>query len=197
MNNSEDLEYLERSVISALLKEPDRIHEISNRLNASDFSGSNNRKSFELISRAVTNGEAVDVMVLAENGGNLQYLIDVSRNAAGVPANIAHYADSLLERGMKRKASILFRQADEKLLTNSSEEVLSWLTGELSTVERNAGSEMSAQEVITAALHSMDDAREQREGNGMNGAPWALSSLNDAMGGLAPSRLYIVAARPG
>ncbi|MBT3844439.1 MAG: AAA family ATPase [Gammaproteobacteria bacterium] len=197
MSNSEDLEYLEQSVISALLKEPDRIHEISNKLNASDFTGTNNRRSFELISQAVANGEAVDAMVLAEKGGNLQYLIEVARNITGVPANIGHYTDALLERIKKRKASTLFQQAGEKLLINSSEEVLAWLNGELSTVERSAGSEMSAKEVITAALHSMDDAREQRESNGTNGSPWALQSLNNAMGGIDGPRLYIVAARPG
>jgi replicative DNA helicase len=124
-------------------------------------------------------------------------LIEVARNITGVPANIGHYTDALLERIKKRKASTLFQQAGEKLLINSSEEVLAWLNGELSTVERSAGSEMSAKEVITAALHSMDDAREQRESNGTNGSPWALQSLNNAMGGIDGPRLYIVAARPG
>ena len=194
--SQQDISYLETSILSALLKEPSRILEIEGVLSPRDFQGQWGRLTFQLIQESVADGRAIDMVVLVEKGIEQQFIIEVYRSV-GVPENVAHYASALRERRNKQAAITAYQKAAEKLQCESAEEVSAWLDAELVVSERHSGSDYNAQDVIRDALQSMDKAQEQRKIQGMNGAPWALESLTNAMGGIDGPRLYIVAARPG
>jgi replicative DNA helicase len=194
--SQQDISYLETSILSALLKEPSRILEIEGVLSPRDFQGQWGRLTFQLIQESVADGRAIDMVVLVEKGIEQQFIIEVYRSV-GVPENVAHYATALRERLNKQAAITAYQKAAEKLQCESAEEVSAWLDAELVVSERHSGSDYNAQDVIRDALQSMDKAQEQRKIQGMNGAPWALESLTNAMGGIDGPRLYIVAARPG
>ncbi len=197
MNKQTNVAYLENSIISALLREPGRILELEGLLLANEFQGAWGGACYRLIQKAVADGEAVDVVMLVEQGVDQQYLLKLHKEVVGMPDNVRHYAEALRTHIDRQKTVVAYQKAVEKLQSESPDEVSAWLDAELAAGERHSGNDYTASDVIRDALHSMDDAREQREKNGTNGAPWALESLNRAMGGIDGSRLYIVAARPG
>ncbi len=198
----------ERALLGGLLQDPERIDEIAEQLRGDDFYRADHQELFTFLVDLKGRGERVDLVTLpglleragvAERCGGLQYVLQLPDYAPST-VNLDHYAGSVREDAGRRRlvsvAETLTRDAAGSL------DGVSILVDR--TVQRLAeigatgrvGAWAQISEVLDEEFDRIEQAASQGDDGGL-GLPTGIHKLSEALGGLRPGQLVILAARPG
>jgi len=193
----------EHSVIGGLLIQPDAFDQI-HWLSPARFYESANRKIFTCIAAMLSEGKALDVITLAEtlekNGelatvGGLPYLTSLMQNTPGA-ANIRRYAEVIQERGIARDLLAAVHDIQHDLM--SPGDIKDKLDRAQSSVMAITEQSQTSEPVfVRDLLPSRMDRIEAAQDGKLKTFSTGLADLDNQLGGgIEPSALVIVAARP-
>lgn len=195
----------ERSLLGALLTEPERIPDVSAVVNATDFHVPHHAALYRLLGSLWKAGETVDLVTVpmritsdrtADRYGGIGYVVDLP-SACPSPQAAPSYAKAVRDSAIRRRLLELSEQLAERSTSGDLDvsDVVAGVTMALGRLHDGQGHAHGIDEVFDEVLGAMDRVHRGDE-------PPALStgygSLDDALGGgLRPGELTILAARPG
>ncbi|MCH5277672.1 MAG: replicative DNA helicase [Desulfovibrionaceae bacterium] len=196
----------EQAVLSGVFLRPDLLHEIVDQISENDFYLPAHRIIFRAFLDLYGRGVAVDEVTLfdwlsdhgqMENAGGAVYLAELSR-AVVSGANAVHWARIVRDKSMQRAlidasaeiiANCYDSTSDVPTLLDESEKAI------FSISERaNSNTFSSSGELVRTVIDELT-ARFQNK-SASTGVPTGYIHLDQLTGGLQPSDLIIIAARP-
>ncbi|MFZ5832147.1 MAG: replicative DNA helicase [Planctomycetota bacterium] len=195
----------ERGVLGSILLAPDVTDEIVQILRADDFYADANRKLFQHILAMRDEGKRIDATLLIERlrtagdyeaVGGAAYLAEVAQ-AVPYAANATFYARIVREKATLRELiaastdilrSVYEGGDDVEQLVATAEQKIFRVHS-----ERTTDQVTSIHDVLIEALDRIDHRLEH---GGSGGIPSGFTDLDRMTGGLHPSELVILAARP-
>lgn len=197
----------EKAVLGAVLKDSDQLTNIEGYLEPKHFFIDTHRKIYEAMLELSKSGESVDFVTLADKllhlGAEYQqisaaYLIDLAENCP-VSQNIEYYSKivrtSFYKRGIIQSCQeVIFNASNyqgniESFIESIEKQFLSIAS------EYDTKGIVSADKVLESTI---DDIQRRLESDGQpTGVPTGFADLDRLTGGLQPSDLIILAARPG
>ncbi len=196
----------EKSVIGSLMVDSSSISEISSIITKDDFYLDTYGVIFDTISRMCDDGQAVDALTLSnelkkKNVPDTIVSFDFLRDlqvSAGTSAHIRHYANIVREKSLLRRiikvneriASDCYAgEKDTKEILEETEEKI------FNLVKSGGGKEASSiKEVLYKSLDMINEAYKNK--GALSGVPTGFAELDDCLGGLQPSDLILIGARP-
>jgi len=198
----------ERSVLGALLLDPDRVPEISELVRPDDFFAKRSAIVYEgLLELAARNapidfvslGESLKASGRLESIGGHEYLVELGESVTSA-AHVQHHAGIVAQCGLLRR---LIHEATGIITDAHATEVGSEAVGEmLDRCEQRIydvarQSERSKAEPIRDLLgQAFEDITARAHRGNMTGLPTPFFELNNLLGGLNGGDLIILAARP-
>ena len=201
----------ERAVIGALLNNNEHINNISDFLHADHFFVPLHGKIFQAISKFYERGLVASPVTLKSyfetevdfkslGVSSLDYLLKLSANSASVMTLIP-YAKDIYETSMKRKLI----KVGEEIVADSfkneidydSQRLLEKAESKLFSLASTGDSDSgfsTLRESVIESIKRIDKARKQ--GANISGVTTGFTDLDKILGGLQPSDLLILAARP-
>jgi replicative DNA helicase len=194
---------IEKSLLSAILRDEDAIDEVVTLLTPDEFYHDAHRLIYSAMATMAKLGRPINAATvhehllsqgLSQNAGGPEYLLEL--HAEVLTAANLHYHAGILKDYAIRRAVI--RHAGEAIRDASSgapgSEVLTELESRLFTV----GEQAHAQEVIhlRPAIQAVLDAADRLGEESAGGIPTGIPGLDDLTGGWHPG-LYTIGARPG
>lgn len=201
----------EQSVLGGLMLDNGAYHKIQSVLSTQDFYRPDHKVIFEAISQLHASNAAVDVVTvsdhleskgLLEKAGGLGYLGDLALNTPSA-ANIGSYADTVKEKSLLRTiikvASEMQAQAygsggsGSKAIISQAESAIFALAQQ--GLRGRRGFE-PIKKPLAAVIDKMEADYDSPPKNGVIGLSSGFGDLDDALLGLSPGDLVIVAGRP-
>ena len=196
----------EQAVLGGLMLATDALTQISDWLEEGDFYRKDHRLIYRAICELDERKQPCDAITLADwfeaNGltelvGGAGYLIELA-NATPSAANIVAYAEIVVEKSRLRKLIDFGSSLAEKAWQRGADsaEVVALGSDRLAAMQQRS-SRTGLQGVRGALQEYWKDAAVALEGGSKLlgiATPW--NSLNEAIGGLEPATVYVVAARP-
>lgn len=191
-------ETAERSVLGSMMLSPACIPDVMARLRSRDFHVVFHEAVFRTIAAMTDQGKPVDATTVLSNldtgdlarGGGAPALHDILASTP-TAANVQYYVDIVVDkaqrRGMQSVAARIAQLAESSEV--DAETALEASRAELEAVVRGDGGLNLFYDDYLAFKPTFGQAPED-----MMPTPW--SGLTDIIGGFAPGRMYIVAARP-
>lgn len=195
----------ERSLLGALLTEPERIPDVSAVVNATDFHVPHHAALFRLLGSLWKAGEPVDLVTVpmriandrtADRYGGLGYVVELP-SACPSPQAAPNYAKAVRDSAIRRRLLELSEQLAERSTSGELDvsDVVAGVTMALGRLHDGQSHAHDVGTVFSEVVAKMDRVHRGTE-------PPALStgyrSLDDALGGgCRPGELTILAARPG
>ncbi len=196
----------ERSLLGALLLDPDAFDEIANEVTPEDFYKESHRHIFRSMQKLVARQEAVDVVTLTaqimdegliEAVGGKAYLASLS-NEVPTAANVGYYSAIVAKKSMLRKLIGLSGEISEECYgeVDELEAFLNTVESRLLALnkERAESRVKSLKEVVKAAYFHIEQLYEREEK--ITGVASGFLDLDNKTAGWQHSDLIIVAARP-
>ena len=192
----------EQAVLGALLIGGDW-HDAS-VLATDDFTDSAHRAIYAAMAEVVEAGEPLDVVTVAtrmETHGTLPddgmtYLASLF-DATPTAANLKHYTAMVREQAVRRRVTRHVQSALRELAAGGEPgEVLAKAQAAL-LAETPPDTALTMQQVLTVAVATAEQARDDAARTGTPGAPTGFPFVDQRTGGLRPGRLWVVAGRPG
>lgn len=195
----------ERAVLGAILKDPECLILIEGMLVVEHFYVDAHKKIFSAIIELSENGEASDIVTVAEKLRGQQghflghsYLLDLTESAP-VSENIEHYAAIVRKNFFLRKIVVSCQETIQGAMSfgGSVEDFVEKVEQEF--LEISADYDRSGLVKADSVLEStIEEIQKKLESDGVTtGVPTGFSELDALTGGLQPSDLIILAARPG
>lgn len=197
----------EKAVLGAVLRDADSLMIVEGKLAPKHFFIDSHRKIFEAISELSQAGDSVDLVTVSDKlrqlGSNQQhlgpaYLVDLTENCP-VSHNVEHYANIIRNHFYRRE---IIKSCNDVINGASSYE--GSIEAFIETVEKqflSIASEYDTKGIISAdqVLEStIEELQRKLELDGQTtGVPTGFTELDRLTGGLQPSDLIILAARPG
>jgi replicative DNA helicase len=191
----------EQSVLGGLLLDINAWDRIADGLKEDDFYRKEHRIIYRAISALVSDGSPADVITVSEwlkknnelaNVGGLAFLASLANNTPGA-ANIGAYAKLVLSKSRSRRISALLSAAQEQFWSGNEEGAVENLITELMRDERTTNHTSVLHE---AALHALEEIERRQQQGIIPGIPTGLKEMDAKIGGLHPSDLIIIGARP-
>jgi len=194
----------ERGALGSCVLDPRKVDDVADLLRVDDFHADANRKLFAAIVAMHEAGQPIDTVTLRdalknrgelEAVGGLAYLAEVV-NSVPYAANGMYYAQIVRAKAESRRlihAGIDLLQSahgggDPAQLAARAEAAIG------AALERPAGEGLvDAKGAIVEAMAAVERIREKREGTGLL---TGVEEFDEAVGGLFPGELTILAARP-
>ncbi|MBN3563842.1 replicative DNA helicase [Aliamphritea spongicola] len=198
----------EQSVLGGMMLDNNAWDTVSEIVLESQFYRHNHRLIFRTMEKLVAAMQPIDVVTLSEEldrtanleeAGGLDYLIELARNTPSA-SNIRAYAEIVRDRAMLRQMIEVANEiADSAFFPDgrASDDVLSEAEQKIFQIaeERpNEGGPVGVNPLLKKAVDKIDELFNS-EGT-MTGVTTGFEDLDGATGGLQPSDLIIVAARP-
>lgn len=193
----------EYGVIGAMMHDARLVESIGAMISPADFSDADVAELYAVILSARSAGRPVDSVALSDirhtlSSGELTivYASQIMRNVPS-SANGLEYARIVVERSKARKIASIGQQIVE--LANQNRP-LSSIIAEAQNAVLSLNTEDDEPDVITLrqALGPVVDEMDARfNGEGINGLPTGLVDLDNALKGLRPQNVVIIAGRPG
>ncbi|MFM0647958.1 replicative DNA helicase [Paraburkholderia bryophila] len=195
----------EQSVIGALLLDNDAVDHIGS-LTASHFYRGDHRAIFREIIDMISSAVGADPITLfqrlqskgkADDVGGLPYLNSITQNTPG-SANIARYADSVVDRAQKRGLMTLAHNIQDEV-GSTPKSAIDLIDGAAAALEMLGETVVRSEpERASTGLHAYLTLLQQREeDNGPKVCPTGLTDLDRKLGGgFNPGDLVVIAARP-
>jgi replicative DNA helicase len=200
MNEPNCLE-AEQQLLGAILVNSEAYHRVSGLLGADDFYDEALGIAYAAAGKMLGEGKSANAMTVARVPGapNFPTLKELTLNSIGVFAAV-DFARVIREMSMRRSLIRIAQGVIEK--ANCGDDVkpddvieeTEVLLAELGA-DRDVDKLSNLAAASTRALESIADA--YKRDDAMAGLPTGLSALDRKLGGLAPSDLIILAARPG
>jgi replicative DNA helicase len=196
----------ERSVLGSMLRDNVVIDDVSLIVAAEDFYTDAHQKLFAAIVALHQAGQPVDLVTTAEEMQRRKYIEDIGSyaylaslwDAAPTAANAVHYAKVVREKSTFRR---LARAADRIAQaawspTGPAAEAIALAEREVFALAEDAvaGDVADAAQVVGEVYDHVDACHSDQDES--RGIPWGFMDLDTKTGGLQPSALVLVAARP-
>lgn len=195
----------ERSVLGALLIDPDSIVKIVEFLRPNHFYRNSHTQIFEAIRNLYEKREPADLITVPDElkrmkqldkVGGVAYLTDLI-NSVPTAANIEHYANIIRDHAVKRNLisaaaeinEIAFGDAEIDDMLDNAEQVL--FTVSQDKVQQDF---VPISETLEVTFERLDELTKTK--GSLRGVPTGLKSLDRMLSGLRKEELVIVAARP-
>lgn len=197
----------EVSTLGALLLDKNAVITVAEFLKPQHFYDDRHVKIFECVLELYEERIPVDVLTVSERlkkkkalkqVGGVTYLAELT-NQVPTSAHVEHYGKIVRDQATKRllmgaAAKLVDLSIDDAL---SAEELLDRAEQEVFSLTQGATSQ-SFIPVRSALAESFDRLDElHKKAGGLRGVPTGFKSLDDALAGMQPSNLIILAARPG
>lgn len=192
----------EQSFLGGLLLDNGAWDRVADKLADIDFYRDDHRRIYRQVRIILNHGQQADVVTVAEaidaageseHTGGLAYLGELANNTPSA-ANIHRYAEIIWERAAQRRLiEIADRLADAAFgaAGKSAKEIASAAEGELlAALDSSTDEPACLAEVFGEALAYIDQRGD------VGGLRTGFTDLDGLLGGLEPSQLVIVAARP-
>ncbi len=198
----------ERSVLGALLLDPDRLPDIAETLRAEDFFERRHALIYTALLELAERNLAVDLLSagsalkakgeLGSVGGNA-YLAELA-GVVSTSAHLSHHGElvtqnSLLRRLISEATGVI----SEAYSTNPDRDALITLLDDAEhrifriTEGRDRGGAVALADALNEAFQRIDAARNRGD---LTGLPSGYYELDDMLGGFNPGEMTIIAARP-
>lgn len=197
----------EKSVLGALLIDKDAIVEVAEMLRGEMFYSRANGLIFETMMELYDERDPIDVLTVADalkkkkeltKVGGRAYLSSLS-NEVPVTSHVSKYAQIIREKYVKRQminvgASMSEWAFEEEM---ALEEVLDKAEQEVfSLSQKNIKKSFTpVKEALAESFDRLDEIH--KASDGLRGVPTGFKDIDDALAGMQPSNLIILAARPG
>lgn len=193
----------EQALLGSILIDPEVIDEISDLITADDFYRDVHRTIYAVMVRLHARREPIDLITLAnelerdqqlEEVGDFSYLTSLSCQVP-TSVNAEHYARIVAKKAELRRiihaggqiAAMAYEEAEDALA--HSEQILAAIG------QRGQGAEFST--MASMMMDCMSDFDDLKKHHGsITGVPTGYHALDSLLGGLQPSDLVILAARP-
>lgn len=187
----------EQAVLGALFLAPDRLTDLA--LTEADFAVPENRRVWNGMVRAYSDGVPFDPVSLSHLIGpdQLDYLNELS-GMMGSAENAPYHANLLRDASKRRQLAAIGAQlqAEAKQPQTKPSELLEKALAALSDVEADGGASglLYADTAFRQALCAAENASGGKDQ--LVGLSTGLTDLDEIVGGLKPSQLWILAGRP-
>lgn len=197
----------EKAVLGAILRDSNQLMQVEGRLAPKHFFVDAHRKIYEAMNELSKVGESVDLVTVSEKlrqlGGDQQqlspsYLVDLTENCP-VTQNIEYYANIVRNYFYRRSIVQSCQAVIEGAIGYEGS-----IEGFIESVEKQfleIAAEYDTKGIISADKvleTTIDDIQKKLEsGDVTTGVPTGFQDLDRLTGGLQPSDLIILAARPG
>lgn len=200
---------LEQALIGAALVDEIVLDDVAGHLETQDLFDPLHRRMWAAMLEMRARGSNVTPLTVAaelqgdsglEEVGGISYLKSIARASSARP-NIKDYARVLRDLSLRRALIVLGMDAAEAAARPLAEapikeQVTRIEEGLLWVMERAQGFSESAR-AGDAAMQALQDAEDARKSKKPWGARTGVAALDEKIGGLEPSKLIIVAGRPG
>ncbi|NRP10168.1 MULTISPECIES: replicative DNA helicase [unclassified Marinobacterium] len=198
----------EQSVLGGLMLDNNAWDVVSEVCLEQHFYTGGHRMMFRTMQKLIDQGRPIDVVTLSEEldrtgelerAGGLEYLVDLARNTPST-SNIRAYSEIVRDRALLRQMiSVSTEISDSSFFPDgrSADEVLNEAESKIFQIAENRPNQSGPQSVnplLKAAVERIDELFSN--GDALTGLTTGFDDLNERTGGLQPSDLIIVAARP-
>ena len=199
----------EQALLGAILINNEAYHRVSDYLRAEHFYEPVHRRIFEAIMRLIEGGRLADHVTLKvafdedealRDLDGARYLSGLAR-AAETILNAEDYGrllhDLALKRGLIHVGEEVVNQAFDPMIPETGRDLIEKAEAQLFTLAQEGEVEGDFQafpNVLTSTITMVEQAFLQKEQ--ITGVPTGLDAMDERLGGLQPSDLIILAARP-
>lgn len=197
----------ERSVLAALLVDPDAIVKIADVISAESFFSQAHQKLYEAMVSLYEKRQPIDPVTLTSELkkrsdlqaiGGAAYLAELSQ-ILSTTANVTQYAQMVADLALKRRLISIGGDIGELGLNDQLEAKDALDAAEqkvFSLSQRSTGkSFIQLRESLVESFERIDEL--QRSDGGLRGVPTGFQDLDHLLAGMQRSNLIILAARPG
>jgi replicative DNA helicase len=201
-----DLE-AERSVLAAILIDPDAIVKVTEHLAPESFYLPKHQVIFEAMRDLYEKREPIDAVTLTAQlkkkkhltkAGGASELAELS-NILSTAANVVNYAKLVQEKNVKRRLISLSGEMSELAFDESknAKDILDLAEQKVLGVSQAHSSRdfIPLKDTLVESFDRIDEL--QKSGGELRGVPTGFQDLDRVLAGLQPSNLIILAARPG
>jgi len=197
----------ERSVLAAILIDPDAIVKVAEFLEPESFYQPQNQVIFEAMRDLYEKREPIDVVTLTSQlkkkkeltrAGGATELIELS-NILSTAANVVNYAKIVQEKSVKRRLITLSGEMSDLAFDESknAKDILDLAEQKVLAVSQahSAKDFIPLKDTLVESFDRIDEL--QKNGGELRGVPTGFEDLDRVFAGLQRSNLVILAARPG
>lgn len=196
----------EQSLLGSLILDKDAVIKVGDQITADDFYADKHQLIFEAVSDLFRRHEPIDLLSIAnrlqekgllEQIGGRAYLIQLS-NAVPTASHVAHYAQIVQKKATLRRllhaahdiTSLGYEESEdvEQLLDKAEQKLFTVSQKFLKT------SFTAIQDILDSAFERIDELHKDK--GKLRGIPSGYADLDNLLGGLQPSDLIVLAARP-
>lgn len=187
---------LEEAIINILLNYPDMVL----KMHVEPRWFTTHRRIIEIMVNLAASGTTIDAFSVSDAlGGDLALVVSLQKEAFGAKSNYQSYLDGLQKLFEEKEIKALIAKSYHSLGTeNSAADVLASLISGSIAISSVGGKSASytAKEAMSVFINKLDEIYEARDAGG-TGLKVGIAALDEAMGGMHPSDMAIVGARPG
>lgn len=196
----------ERSLIGAILIDPDAIVRVADAINAEDFYEDRHRYIYEAIKILYEKHSPIDILTLSDQLksvgfldviGGASYLTELT-NYVPTAAHAEEYANIVAQKSMRRRLIKASRIISETGFDESKpiQEVIESAEMELFNVSQKQVKQdiSSLEDILAESFERLDDLHKDK--GKIRGVSTGLKDLDNILAGLQRSDLIVLAARP-
>jgi replicative DNA helicase len=188
---------IEEAIVGILLRDPSKMLTVP--LEARWFK--QYRKAIEAMQRMSGNGVEIDAVSLSDElpGVPLKTVVDWQRNDFGAAANYAHYVEQLKQAFFDQGAKAAIQSALVEMNDGGKlSDVVGSLMAQISSITTANGVNYTydAKKAMSVFIDHLERTFEAKEHGGL-GLKLGINHVDEALGGMHPSDMIIVGARPG
>ncbi|MBP9819984.1 replicative DNA helicase [Candidatus Woesebacteria bacterium] len=197
----------EKSVLGAILLDPDAIVQVDDFLSPESFYKESHRIIYEAMEALYEKRQPIDVVTLTNQlkkmkqlsaVGGASYIAQLS-NAISTAANVVHYGKIVADASVKRRLIAMASEVTDLAFDESKEvnDILDTAEQRVFAVsqKQNNKSFIPIKDTLVESFERLDEL--QRTGGEVRGLPTGFADLDGILAGLQKSNLIIFAARPG
>lgn len=199
-------EAAERAVLGSVLLSPPSLDvATSGGLTCDDFRSPAHRALFDAFLKSREAGVGIDLVTLGgyltergdlERVGGFSYLSSLSSAAPSV-VNMGSYAARVRAKATSRRAYAALSELSQRLLDGSlgGDEVLDVAAGQLAAIRPDGGPSLRRASGLAREAYELLRSRAENP-SAVTGLPTGFDGLDKLLGGLQPTDLIVLAARP-
>lgn len=196
----------ERSVLGAIMVDPEAIIQIAEKLKPDSFYDPNHQIIYEAMSDLFEQRTPIDAVTVTnslkkkkqlQKVGGSAAIADLT-NAVSSASNITHYAQLVAEASLRRKMISASAEMNENAFeeTTPIQEIIDSIEQQVFGLSQQQSSKafIPIKETLAESFERLDEL--QKSGSDMRGLPTGFNDLDGILAGLHKSNLIILAARP-
>lgn len=195
-------EYVERAIVSGLVKSPHMLEKVMSTINADMFTSECNSIAFSMVCDHILRGESPNLLLIAEAVGSaigmntdraFEWVRDLVENTVYHGEHTDEYARQLLESHRRRSLLVVAERIKDDV-NNAGSNIESSLTKLRDNVDKliTGASKTS----IVPVSESMISTLDMIGAGAIKKIPTGLASLDDMIGGFQAGQVVVLGGRP-